>query len=41
MNNKFIWFNRYKRPNNWILGIDNNTPFPYLNIIFGIINEKN
>lgn len=39
MNNKFITFNRYKKPNNWILEIDNNTPFPYLNLIFNNINE--
>ena len=39
MNNKFIWFNRYQKPNNLILGIDNNTPFPYLNMIFNNINE--
>jgi hypothetical protein len=38
-NDNFIWFNRYKTPNNWILGIDDNTPFPYLNLIFNNINE--
>ena len=38
-NGRCMWFNRYKKPNNSILGIDENEPFPFLNLIFNNIND--
>ena len=38
-NDRFITFNRYKKPNNLLVGIDENEPFPFLNLIFNNINE--
>ena len=35
----FIWFNKNKEPNNWILSRDQNLPFPYLNLIFNNVNK--
>jgi len=38
-NKKIIWFNRFKKPNNWILDRDENLPFPFLNLIFDNITH--